>query len=513
MGVTFDASRIAAFRDAQFSSDKSIASLDANGGIKSNGTYHGALSVFFRTSAVKASNNAVRSELLRSLGQAFGLDGMNETGGKVTFSKDFMDRLESILGKDVFKRGDFKIGADGTVTSGRPLTSRRISAIIAKATAVAQGDSGELEMGTLGPIMEPESPEVETFKTVSTTPATTSTTSAPGDTKGNTVGTVGTAAAVSGSGEFDTKVYGAKLQAIQKEIAPLKEPGLSLFSLDSDPDDSSPRIRGARSFQALFNHVGMCLEFLDKDFEGLIVENDVWIDNDRSGKSNEGVARFVIRDPKTHQETPMPTAGVLHMWLLSNTSFHGAYHADLNGFGKGLSDDHVDHSRIDTPEDAKRLKNYIRMTTQLYVQTAIDLFFEAKAADKLNDYIGAVNRETGGCMDARLSRIGEIRNELGLFVDADVTQVADHDTQTNLDNCIYEEIRVAVAKNPDAESWNDIAGDVKKALVGQVRPIGTLNSLGVFEPLMENGKPVVRAVTEADIDRIGQTCADFSGIF
>ncbi len=512
MSVTFDASRIAAFRDAQFSSDKSIATLDANGGIKANGTYSGPLSAIFRTSEDKASNNAVRTELLRSLGQAFGIGGMTETNGKVTFSKDFMDKLESILGKDVFKRGDFKIGADGTVTSGRPLTSRRISAIITKATAAAQGVSGELEMGTLGPIMEPDVPEVETVKTVGTTSTTGN--AATGNTKGNAVGTTGSTAAVSSGGEFDANVYRAKLDIVKTEIAPLKEDGGALRLFDPDPDDQSPRVRGARSFQLLFDHVGQCLDFLDSDFEGLIVENEVWIENERSGKSNEGVARFVIRDPNTHEETPMPTAGVLENWLRENTSFRGVFHTNLNGFApRALSSDHKDHNRINTPEDLTRLKNYVRTTTRFYVQTSIDLYFEAKAANKLNDYIGAIGRDAGGCMDARLSRIGEIRTELGLFADADVTQVAEHDSHTNLDKCIYEEIRVAYAKNPSAESWNDLAGDVKKALVGQVRPIGTLNSLGAFEPLVEDGKPVVRAITEADIDRIGQTCADIAGIF
>lgn len=33
-----------------------------------------------------------------------------------------MTKLESILGRDVLKSGDFKIGADGSVTSGKPLT-------------------------------------------------------------------------------------------------------------------------------------------------------------------------------------------------------------------------------------------------------------------------------------------------------------------------------------------------------------------------------------------------------
>ena len=522
MGVTFDASRISAFSNAQFSSDKSSAGLDGNGGVKATGTYHGALSAIFRSSADKASNNAVRTELLRSLGQAFGIGGMTETNGKVTFSKDFMDELESILGKDVFKRGDFKIGADGTVTSGRPLTSRRISAIIAKATEAGQGTSSELEMGTLGPIMEPDVPEVETVKTVTTTTTTgnakvdtvdtVTTTTTTGNAK---VGTAGTASAVSGNGEFDSKVYRAKLDVIRTEIEPLKEE-IGLLSIrEPDPDDHSPRARGAESFKLLFDHVDMCLEFLDKDFEGLIVENQVWIDNERSGKSNEGVARFVIRDPTTHEETPMPTAGVLENWLRAHTSFQGTFHTNLNGFApRALSSDHQDHHRMNTPEDVDRLKNYVRSTTQYYVQTSIDLYFDAKAANKLKDYIGEVgNGLGGGCMDARLSSLGEIKNKLKLFVDADPDKVGIHDTDTNLDLCIYEEMRAAIARNPNATGWNDIAGEVKKWLVGKVRPIMTLDKTGQITPLIEDGKQVVRAITEQDVDKLGPICADLSAVF
>ena len=38
----------------------------------------------------------------------------------MTFSKAFMDRLEKLLGP-AFKREDFGVGADGTVSSGKPV--------------------------------------------------------------------------------------------------------------------------------------------------------------------------------------------------------------------------------------------------------------------------------------------------------------------------------------------------------------------------------------------------------
>ena len=120
-------------------------------------------------------------------------------------------------------------------------------------------------------------------------------------------------------------------------------------------------------------------------------------------------------------------------------------------------------------------------------------------------------------MDAKASRPGEIRRELGLFSEEEVNVgvFAEHDASTNLEKCLYEEIKVANSNiKGGATGWDEIAGTVKKALVGQVRPIMTLDEKnGMIVPLTENGKQVVRAITEADIDRIGPACADILAIF
>ena len=75
----------------------------------------------FRSSTAEKQNNAVRTELLKALGKAFGLkDGVAVNNGKTTFTDQFMNRLEEILGP-AFKRGDFGI-KNGVVDSGKPLT-------------------------------------------------------------------------------------------------------------------------------------------------------------------------------------------------------------------------------------------------------------------------------------------------------------------------------------------------------------------------------------------------------
>ena len=134
MSVTFNPKALDAFRNVQLGDDKGIAQFDPqNGNIKQVNTYKGAFLGMFRGSTNAKRNNEIRTELLRSLGQAFGIEGMSEQNGKVTFSKKFMDKLEKILGKE-FKRSDFGVGDDGTVSSGRPLTQRRITAILKQAT-------------------------------------------------------------------------------------------------------------------------------------------------------------------------------------------------------------------------------------------------------------------------------------------------------------------------------------------------------------------------------------------
>ena len=93
----------------------------------------------FRAPSTKDRNNAVRTELLKVLGQAFNIEGVTERDGKTRFSDQFMRRLEEILGPDAFKCGDFGI-KDGAVDSGKPLTQRRITAIIK--AACAKSESG-----------------------------------------------------------------------------------------------------------------------------------------------------------------------------------------------------------------------------------------------------------------------------------------------------------------------------------------------------------------------------------
>ncbi len=136
MSVNFNSAAMGAFRNVNLGGADSIANLDGKGGVKKNGESGNFIGKMFRASGTKDNNNAARTALLKSLGQAFGLAGMTVKDGKTTFSREFMDKLEQLLGP-AFKRADFKIGADGSVTSGKPLTQRRITAILGAAKLFA----------------------------------------------------------------------------------------------------------------------------------------------------------------------------------------------------------------------------------------------------------------------------------------------------------------------------------------------------------------------------------------
>ncbi len=77
--------------------------------------------------------------------------------------------------------------------------------------------------------------------------------------------------------------------------------------------------------------------------------------------------------------------------------------------------------------------------------------------------------------------------------------------------CIFEEIGLAVKKRPGSKNWNDVAAIVKQALVGVVRPIETLDeNKNVVSVMGEDGKQLVRAITEDDIDKLGPYCAEIA---
>lgn len=135
MSIQINTNALKAFDQLQFQNNKTIVGLK-NGVLGENGIYKGPLSALRRSDAEKAENNAVRTQLLESLGKVFGMELETGANDKVYFSESFMETLEKHLGSD-FKRSDFGLNDKGEVTSGKPLTMRRIEAIVSKVKTYA----------------------------------------------------------------------------------------------------------------------------------------------------------------------------------------------------------------------------------------------------------------------------------------------------------------------------------------------------------------------------------------
>jgi hypothetical protein len=140
MTIMFNPQALDAFAKVNFGNNNAIANVGEGDSLVKNKELGSVFLRMFRLPSTEERNNAVRTELLKALGEAFGIDGVTTgEGGKTKFSDGFMRKLEEILGPDAFRRGDFGIKG-GEVASGKPLTQRRIKAIIT--AACAKSESG-----------------------------------------------------------------------------------------------------------------------------------------------------------------------------------------------------------------------------------------------------------------------------------------------------------------------------------------------------------------------------------
>ena len=433
--MSFDITALNAFRNAGLGGEKAIANLGQGDKVVKKNDYYGPIGKIFRGGTAKAANNAVRTELLRSLGNAFGLEGVGRNDkGVVTFSKDFMDKLAQLLGPE-FKRDDFGVGADGTVKSGKPLTQRRITSIVRQATLAARG-------------------------------------------------------------EFDAAIYRAKLGSIGEALAKMP-----------------PNTKCVDAAKAYFAYAGKCLDFLENDFEGLLQENPDWSEHRAKTDPDYDVPRFCFVRPGQYEGEPCANRKEFVNYIAYESTIKPVLHYELY---------HNLPKELNTPEDVKTLKDYVRNTIRMYIQTAADLFLDAQKAGKLPELLEKINDNPGACMDDKASRPGEWRKALGLMGANDLSGVAMHDKDQPLNQCIGNVISAIAKANPDnVGKWEDVADQVKKDLVGVIRPIDVpeiVTSRGEdgeelvehkFRPLVgETGKPVVRAITEADIDAIGPAVLD-----
>ena len=135
------------FRGAAEWSDNTMLNLDKEGGVRQSGTYRFILNALGRGRKAETANNEVRTELVRALVRAFDLNAGARDG--TTVSDKTLDRRAELIGP-VFKREDFTVGPNGAISSGRPLTARRIKAILARVEAAAKAETGRTSIADDG---------------------------------------------------------------------------------------------------------------------------------------------------------------------------------------------------------------------------------------------------------------------------------------------------------------------------------------------------------------------------
>ncbi len=138
--MDINVSKLAAPIAFKTGNENTIVNVKEDGSLVANRKTFSSSNIFrwMRLSSTKAANNTVRTEFLRSLGEAFGIEGATVgNDGKTRFTEAFMDNLEKLLGAD-FKRADFGLDKDGAVASGKPLTERRVTAIVTRALVVGK---------------------------------------------------------------------------------------------------------------------------------------------------------------------------------------------------------------------------------------------------------------------------------------------------------------------------------------------------------------------------------------
>ena len=447
MAIELNSSALNAFRELHLENANAIINVDGEG-LKQNGTYSGALSSLSRSKEAQAENNAARTALLKALGRAFNVKGMNEVDGKVTFTKDFMDRLETILGKD-FKRSDFKLTANGEVASGRPLTMRRIDAIVKKADLV-------------------------------------------------------------GAGTFSVDVYRRKFEVMLKDMGAAK----------MSPEDMKKK---GGEFITLHN-IAKILTFLEKEADKSVRVNPEYeyarevheFENDEGEPFDEASfkgPRFEYLDASKGKDGEYVPLRSTDDWVLYVSSRAGVVF-------------HPERCRAFSKENyasITELNKYLSDNLKLYVKKAIDNFFAAQNCGKMGEYTKVMGPNAGVCLEEKCMRLVEFED--AHLVEKDAMDVAeaealrriaeaapDHGEIPSVENLVYKEIEAAFRlgeQYANSEDWNDFAALVKEHLVGTTATIMQAVLEGdeyKFEPVMADGKPVVRPLTAADIDAIGPAC-------
>ena len=476
MTVTFNPKTLDMFRNAQFESTRSIANLDGANGLKSNKTL--GIWRLFRSNKTTEANNAVRAELLKSLGQSFGLSGMSEKNGRVTFSKEFMTKLEKILGADVLKTADFKIEADGTVSSGKPLTSRRITAILNKAAIVGQTD------------------------------------------------------------DFNIDIYKVKMDAIKKDLGLAGLSEKQLQKVLKDKPYYRLFLTAEKGLDFLKNDIHLARTVINPEtHETEIVFGEEGSKVDKSFiRMDPGYQKVMAKNNDDDDDFSIGNVyQVKNLATGEYEEYNGAY---KDNYLKKKLDNALIHTETvkfdsDTSKSIEPMKKYIYGTVQLFARKMIDVYFKAKELGKLDEFMKHLNGNAGACMEEKGKRLIAFEESItpkdGLNAPsageaAELERIAKMNVGNNApppkpEDLLYDAIDAlnkTDEKYNNSEDWNDFSEPIKEKLLGKTVQITipVKNDKGYYDFIeaKKDGKPIVRPLTAEDIDTIGKACLFNSGV-
>ena len=480
------------FRTAKDWTADSIANLDGKDAIKKAGEYGGALSALGRTCIERTANNEMRTELLKSLAQAFGMQVMTDNDGKARFTREFLISLERKIGAE-FKRGDFKLDADGYVCSGRPLTARRIKAIISKVTlATLDPGSSDSSISTERADAMKSKSEIKSEETGKSTGA-------------------------DESGPVKTK-FGLRKEIYNPFFAKL--------------DIIKGKLLGApEHVQKFYERIGMSLDYLadqlDTDRMSEAAPDKSALRNDQGyefevlelgGEYKPDMNKFEYYDPKKGKHVPLKSTYDFNVNILSPAIGGGFIHLEratrMNEDGKKVT------FRPDEAPDIQPLRKYIADTLRLLVSKAIDLYFASEEAGKLDEFFAHL-KEPGACIEDQglhfvqfeaehLTKATAISAEdarrLELIADGKAPDLPE--SSVNQFMYVLSDFEDEKWFSKDA-GWNkELADAVKAELRGKkcvMQDFDAPHKLGEKVPdlIGQNGLPVVKVLTDDLIDELG----------
>jgi len=491
--------------------DNAIITKGEGENLKSTKNFHSRMFRWMRGKSTRKANNEVRTMLLKDLGEAFGIKaGIGTDGqGRATFSKDYMNKLKSLLGPE-FRAEDFGINeTTGLVSSGKPLTKRRITAIMNRAALFKELSFKDFNEK----VYQAKYDEMMAdFKS----PQTQEILKKMGLHSGDIDEIVNGLKSV---GEC-IKFLGDGIKDFVKETEDYKV-GKELNDLDEDIPRYEMYNPNTKEYEKLKDTYSIGVE-IGKRTKGIILHLE------NTGFSPYG-CRVKLYEEKSIDEAKSILDKVekgkikVQGQIIANQS-NGADGAENkaasgaagNNTGANIKDAITtgvitqayldDLKKMVDHEDIGKLQSYVEGVVKNFTKYMIDTYMMCKQRDKLETFFNLLAKP-GVCMEARLDKLQSFI-QTNLQNDSDVKKTAkeiDFEKRTapdaNLGVAVTAYIERAIDNNPDA-TWEDMRGEIIAEFKGKKRTLVESTNQG-FTPLMKDGKEVNRELTEKDIDELG----------